>query len=132
MVRLIFSFKLDLGSYIVCIVETASDKLEALIHSMKFLSPKVALYVWLLVLPLVPMLNVASLNLCIGIFFGRCSLEFAQLVPCCCSWGRHLLFILIDYDFSIFIPRCYKDVCVNSFFPPTAKLRNYLLKECFN
>ena len=41
-----FSSKLDWGSYIVCIAKTASKKIGALIRSMKFLSPKVALYLY--------------------------------------------------------------------------------------
>ena len=43
MLELSFSNKLDWGSYIVPIVNTASKKIGALIHSMKFLSPEVAL-----------------------------------------------------------------------------------------
>ena len=35
------------------------------------------------------------------------------------------------HDFSVTIPRCYKDVYVNSFFPCTAKLWNSLPIECF-
>ena len=38
-----FSSKLDWGSYIVSIPKTASKKIRALIRSMKFLSPEVAL-----------------------------------------------------------------------------------------
>ena len=41
---LTFSSKLDWGSYIISIAKTASKKIGALIRSMKFLSPKVALY----------------------------------------------------------------------------------------
>ena len=41
----IFS-KFDWGSYIISIANTASKKIEALIHSMKFLSPEVALYLY--------------------------------------------------------------------------------------
>ena len=44
MLGLIFSSKLDWGSYIVSIAKTASQKIGALIRSMKFLSPEVALY----------------------------------------------------------------------------------------
>ena len=44
MLGLIFSSKLDWGSYIVSIAKTASKKFGALICSMKFLSPEVALY----------------------------------------------------------------------------------------
>ena len=32
---------------------------------------------------------------------------------------------------TVTIPKCYKDACVNSFFPHTARLCNSLLVECF-
>ena len=41
---LTFSSKLDWGSYMISIAETASKKTGPLIHSVKFLSPEVALY----------------------------------------------------------------------------------------
>ena len=44
MLGLTFSSKLDWGSYIISIVKTASKKIGALIRSMQFLSPEVALY----------------------------------------------------------------------------------------
>ena len=40
---LTFSSKLDWGSYIISIAETTSQKIGALIRSIKFLSPEVAL-----------------------------------------------------------------------------------------
>ena len=40
------SSKLDLGSYITSVAKTASKKIGALIHSMKFFSPEVALYLY--------------------------------------------------------------------------------------
>ena len=43
---LTFSSKLDWGSYIICITKPGSKKIEALIHSMKFLSPEVVLYLY--------------------------------------------------------------------------------------
>ena len=43
MARLIFSSKLDWGSYIISVAETASNKIGALVCSMKFLSPEAAL-----------------------------------------------------------------------------------------
>ena len=46
MLGLTFSSKLDWGSYIISIAKTASKKVGALIHSMKFLSPEVALYLY--------------------------------------------------------------------------------------
>ena len=41
---LTFSSKLDWGSYIIAIAKIASEKIGALISSMKCLSPEVALY----------------------------------------------------------------------------------------
>ena len=46
MLVLTFSFKLEWGSYIISIAKNASKKIEALICSMKFLSPEVALYLY--------------------------------------------------------------------------------------
>ena len=46
MLGLTFSSKLDWGSYIVSVAKTASKKIGALIRSMKFLSPEVALYLY--------------------------------------------------------------------------------------
>ena len=46
MLGLMFSSKLDWGSYIISIAKTASKKIGALILSMKFLSPEVALYLY--------------------------------------------------------------------------------------
>ena len=46
MLKLTFSYKLDWGSYIISIAKTASNKITALIRSMKFLSPEVCLYLY--------------------------------------------------------------------------------------
>ena len=46
MLGLTFSSKLDWGSYINSIAKTASNKITALILSMKFLSPEAALYLY--------------------------------------------------------------------------------------
>ena len=46
MLRLTFSSQLDWGSYIISTAKTASKKIGALIRSMKFLSPEVALYLY--------------------------------------------------------------------------------------
>ena len=46
MLGLTFSSKLDCGSYIISIAKTDSKKIGALIRSMKFLSPEVALYLY--------------------------------------------------------------------------------------
>ena len=75
--------------------------------------------------------NVARLSLSYRYFFGRCSSELAQLVPFHYSrwWSTHYSDRL--HDFSVTIPKYYKDVCVNSFFSRTAKLWNSMPKECF-
>ena len=46
MLGLTFSPKLEWGSYIISIAKTASKKIGALIRSMKFFSPEVALYLY--------------------------------------------------------------------------------------
>ena len=46
MLGLIFSSKLDWGSYIISVTKTACNKIGALIRSMKFHSPEVALYLY--------------------------------------------------------------------------------------
>ena len=75
--------------------------------------------------------NVASLSLFYRYYFGRCFSELGQLVPLPFSRGRSTRYSDRLHDFSITIPRCYKDVYVNSFFPRTAKLWNSLPIECF-
>ena len=75
--------------------------------------------------------NVASLSLFYTYYFGRCSSELAELVPLPSSRGRSTRFSDRLHDFSVTIPRCYKDVYVNSFFPCTARFWNSLPIECF-
>ena len=173
MLGLTFSSKLDWGSYIISIAKTASKKIGALIRSMKFLSPEVALYLYKATIrpcmeycchvwagapscyldlldklqkricrivgpslaaslePLAHRRNVASLSLFYRYYFGRCSSELAQLPPLPFSRGRSTRYSDRLHDFSVTIPRCYKDVYVNSFFPRKAKLWNSLPIECF-
>ena len=75
--------------------------------------------------------NMASLSCFYKYYFGRCSSELAQLVPLTFSWGSSTRYSDRLHDFSVIIPRCYKDVYVNSFFPRMAKLWNSLPIECF-
>ena len=147
-----FYSKLDWGSYIISIAKTASNKIGTLVHSVKFLSPEVALYlykstiqpcmeycchVWAgapncylelldnlqkricrTVVPspaasLEPLLhrhNVASLSLFCRYYFGRCSSELAQLVPLLFYRERSTCYSDRLHDFSVTIPRCYKDL----------------------
>ena len=169
MLGLTFSSKLDWGSYIMSIAKTASKKIGALIRSMKFLSPEVALYLYKSTIqpcmeycchvwagapscylelldklqkricrtvgpslatslePLAHRRTVASSSLFHRYYFDRCSSELAQLVPLPYSRGRSTRYSDRFHDFPVTIPRCYKDVYVNSFFPRT----NSLPIECF-
>ena len=81
--------------------------------------------------PLAHCQNVASLSLFYRYYFGRCSSELAQLAQLPFSHGRSTHYSERLRDFSVSIPRCYKDVYINSFFPCTAKLWNSLPIECF-
>ena len=173
MLGLTFSSKLDWDSYIISITKTASKKIGALIHSMKFLSPEVALYLYKSTMhqcmeycchvwagapscyldlldklqkqicrivgpslaaslePLAYPRNVDSLSLFYRYYFGRCSSQLAELVPLPFSQGRSTCYSDRLHDFSVTIPRCYKGVYINCFFPRTAKLWNSLPMECF-
>ena len=64
--------------------------------------------------PLAHCRNVASLSLFYRYYFGGCSSELAQLVPLPYSQGRFTCYSDRLHDFSVTIPRCYKDVYVNS------------------
>ena len=86
--------------------------------------------------PLAHRRNVTSLSLFLVIlklnyYFGRCSSELVQLVPLAFSRGRSTNYSDRMHDFSFTIPRCYKDVYVNSSFPRTARIWNSLPIECF-
>ena len=174
MLGLTFCSKLGWHSYIISIAKTASKKIGASIHSMKFLSPEeVVLYLYKSTMrpymeycchvwagaascylklldklqkqicrvlcpslaaslePLAHHRNVASLSLFYRYYFGRCSSELAELVPLPFPRGRSSRYSDRLHDFSVTIPRCYKDVYVNSFFPRTAKLLNSWPIECF-
>ena len=81
--------------------------------------------------PLAHRRNVATLSVFCRYYFGRCSSELAELVPLLYSRGRSTHYSDRLHDFSVTIPRCYKDVYVNSFFPRTTRLWNSLPIECF-
>ena len=164
MLGLTFSSKLDEGSYFISIAKSASKKIGALIRSIKFLSPEVALYLYKSTIrpcmeyccylellgklkkrickivspslaaslePLAHHRNVASLSLFYRYYFGKCFSELAQLVSVPFSQGRSTCYSDRFHDFFVTIPRCYKDVCVNNFFPRTARPWNSLPIECF-
>ena len=81
--------------------------------------------------------NVASLSLLQRYYFGKCSIELncsselALLVLLPYARGRCTCYSNRLHDFSVTVPRCYKDAYVNSFFPHIARLWNSLHKECF-
>ena len=75
--------------------------------------------------------NVACLSLFHRYCFDRCSSKLAQVVPLLFSRVRSTRYSDRLHDFSVTIPRCYKDVYVNSFFPRTARISNSLPRECF-
>ena len=81
--------------------------------------------------PLAPHRNLASLSLFCRYYFGRCSSEQAELVPLPYSRGRSTRYSDRLLDFSVTIPRCYKDVYGNSFSPRAVRPWNYLPIECF-
>ena len=159
MLGLTFSCKLDWHPYIISVAKTVYKKNGALIHCKKFLSPELFCIsinltygpVWNTVVTsgLVPLVapwncslaaclellahcwNVARLSFFHRYYFGRCSSELTQLVPLPFSWWRSTHYSDRWHDFSVTIPRCYKDVYVDSFFPCTARPWNSLSIECF-
>ena len=60
--------------------------------------------------PLAHRQNVASLSLFYRHNFARCSSELAQLVPLPYYRGRSTCYSDTSYDFSVPIPRCWRDV----------------------
>ena len=128
MLRLTFFSKLDCGSYIISIAKTVSKKIRVLICSMKFLSPDVVLYFYKSTIQ--PCMEY-QWTLLYRYYFGRCSSEPAQLVPLPYSGGKSSRYSDGLHDFSVTIPRCYKDAYVNSFSPHTTSLCNSLPVECF-
>ena len=82
--------------------------------------------------PLAHCWNVASLSLFYSYYFGRCLYELADIISLPCSHGKSTHCYNRLPDFSVTIPRCYKDVYFNSFFPCTGRLWNSLLAECFS
>ena len=73
----------------------------------------------------------ASLSLFYRYYLGRCSSGLAQLVPLPLSRGRSTCYSDRLHDFSVTIPRCYKDIYVNRFFPCPARICDSLPIECF-
>ena len=75
--------------------------------------------------------NVDSLRLFCRFYSGRCSDELTELILLPYSRGRCTRDSDRLHVFSVTIPKCYKAVFVNSFFPRTARLWNSVLVKCF-
>ena len=60
--------------------------------------------------------NLTSLGLFYRYYFGRCSSELARLVPLPFSRGRSAHYSDRSHDFFVTIPKCFKDIYVNSSF----------------
>ena len=82
--------------------------------------------------PLAHRQNVASLILFYRYYFGKFWSELAQLIRRPYSLGRSNCYSDRLHDFCVTIPRCYKDVYVNSSFPSTARPWNSPFIECFS
>ena len=81
--------------------------------------------------PLAHHRNMTSLSLFCKYYFGRRSPELVQLVSLPFSWGRSTRYFDRLHDFSVIIPKWYKDVYVNCFFTQTGRFWISLPKECF-
>ena len=79
--------------------------------------------------PLAHRRNIATIRLFYRYYFGRCSSELVNWFHFLILEGG-LLVILTGCMIFVTIPRCYKDVHVNSFFPRTTRLGNSLPIEC--
>ena len=81
--------------------------------------------------PLPHLPNVVILTLFYRYYFARFLSELVQRVSFPYSRGRSTCYSDRLHVFSVTIPRCYKDVYVNSFFPSTGRLWKYLPEKCF-
>ena len=75
--------------------------------------------------------NVASLSLFYRYYFGRCSDELAELVPCPQVVRRSTRYSESLSSFTVKVPRARRDFYSLSFFPRTARLWNSLPSYCF-
>ena len=102
------------------------DKLEKLICRTVGPSPAASLE------RLVHHWNITTISLFYRYYVGICFSKLTELLPLPNSRVRSTRSSNTLLDFSVTIPRCYKNVYANSFFPRTAKLWNSLPTECFS
>ena len=101
---------------------TPSCYLELLDNLQKWICRTVGSSLAASLKPLAHHRNVATLSLFYRYHFGGCSSELVGLVPLSYSRGKSTRYSDRLHDFSVTIPRWYKDVYVNSFFPCTTRL----------
>ena len=118
------------GILLLCLGWCSSYYLEFLDKLQKRICRTVGPFLTASVESLVHRRNVASLSLFYRYYFGRCSSELGKLVSLPYSRGRSNRYSNKLHDFSVTIPRCYKDSYVSSFLPRTARLWNSLPIEC--
>ena len=82
--------------------------------------------------PLANRRNFASLSLFYRYYFGKCSTEPAQLVLRSDSQWRSTRHSDGSHDFSVTIPRSYKDVYINSLFPDSLPIEWFPLTYDLN
>ena len=117
-------YKKYISEFSLIILVGISEYWDALVSFNSLISVSISLKLTSLKL-------VASLSLFYRYYFGRCSPGLAQLVPLPFSRCRPTRYSDRSHDFSVTIPRCYKDVYIDSFFPCTVRLWNYLPIGCF-
>ena len=91
MLGLIFISKLDLGSYIILTAKSANKKIGALIRSMNFLSPEVAMYIYKYTIRPC-MEHLSCLGWCSGIigYATKTNMQDCWSFTCCLSWNLGL------------------------------------------
>ena len=130
MLGLSFSFELNWGSHGVSISKTTSKKIGTMIHSMKFHSPKFGLYLYKSTIR-------SCMEYCCNVWADALSCYSEMLDKLqkrvCMTVGLSLaaLFEPLAHRGNVAIPRCYKDVYVNSFFSRTIRFWNFLPIKCF-
>ena len=82
--------------------------------------------------PLGDHVNVTSLSHICSNYIGRCTPDLTGQVLLPCSRGRSTCYSDRLHDFSVIVPRCLRMfIYLNSFFPCTAKLWNFVCANCF-
>ena len=152
MLGMTFSSKLDWCCYIISIAKMASKKIGTLMRSVIFFLQRLLCLCKSIIRPcreycchvwagtpscFLELLDKLQKRICRTVvpslvslfyryYFGRCSYAMTQLVPLPYSRGNFTRYSDRLHDFCLAIPRCYKDVYVNSCFPRTARLWNSL------